>query len=430
MSDGRRRNPPAKWVLPDVVNPPESLCFTVRVPKNKFYIAAFRGALYNLTSARFWQDDPAHTALQVAAIWRDIFDEVAVGDCNGKQVPIGTFEEIDDMPGLFEPYCDSDGKCKFHFRCDVCGDWHDVATIDDLSSNASGAGNQPAPNGGTASYCRKLWANQTLLIPTPVSTGDTIQVTSFDGAGSDDGVGYFCGGGDVFFINCTGAGAGTNSGDPVPAVNHMTFIVNLAGTFYALEPYRTPFVVPGGVSNVQPVIQVNDSAIANNAGSYDICVEIKNNQTGTWTHTFDFTTSNGGFAVDTGTTGHWTPGAGWQTDFQFDGASFSARYLRITHAFASRTITDVNLLYDIANGLQVGSDNGLVVWNGTSSGTIIIQVTPDADGTNKVSDYNTPITSSRLTINLTCGTFIGNADPGGTATLKRLIISGNGADPF
>jgi hypothetical protein len=61
-----RKNPPAQWVLPDVVNPPDSICITVPVPNDRKHIGAFYGALFNLTSARFWQDDLAHTAREVA----------------------------------------------------------------------------------------------------------------------------------------------------------------------------------------------------------------------------------------------------------------------------------------------------------------------------------------------------------------------------
>jgi len=77
----KRRNPPAKWVLPDIVDPPR-ICFMVPVPNDRKHIAAFRGALLNLASARHWQDDIDHTALLVAAVWQEIYDEVNMTCCD------------------------------------------------------------------------------------------------------------------------------------------------------------------------------------------------------------------------------------------------------------------------------------------------------------------------------------------------------------
>lgn len=71
-----RRNPPAKWTLPTVVNPPTRKCFTVLVPNEDYHIAAFRGALLALGSAYNWQDDDLHTAKDVAAVWRSIVADV------------------------------------------------------------------------------------------------------------------------------------------------------------------------------------------------------------------------------------------------------------------------------------------------------------------------------------------------------------------
>lgn len=75
-----RRNPPAKWVLPEIVDPPERVCYTVAVPKERQHIAAFWGALLNLASAIHWADDDAHTAKDVALVWREIVDNVCADD--------------------------------------------------------------------------------------------------------------------------------------------------------------------------------------------------------------------------------------------------------------------------------------------------------------------------------------------------------------
>jgi len=74
-----RKNPPAKWVLPEVVDPDDRLCMKIPVPNDRFHIAAFRGALLNLAAAYKWQDDVDHTAKDVALVWRDIIDDLNWG---------------------------------------------------------------------------------------------------------------------------------------------------------------------------------------------------------------------------------------------------------------------------------------------------------------------------------------------------------------
>lgn len=71
-----RRNPPAKWTLPEVVNPLETMCVQIQVPKERFHIAAFRGALLNLASATQWADDPDHTAKDVANVWKAVINSM------------------------------------------------------------------------------------------------------------------------------------------------------------------------------------------------------------------------------------------------------------------------------------------------------------------------------------------------------------------
>lgn len=75
------KNPRAKWVLPLVVDPTERLCAVVPVPNDVYHIAAFRGAMLGLASAYKWGDDLAHTAKDVANVWRDIAENVVIGEC-------------------------------------------------------------------------------------------------------------------------------------------------------------------------------------------------------------------------------------------------------------------------------------------------------------------------------------------------------------
>lgn len=80
------RNPKAKWVLPDVVDPVEHKCFKINVPDEVHHIAAFKGALLDLCSATQWADDPYHKAKDVAAVWRDVY--VNMVECNASIIPV------------------------------------------------------------------------------------------------------------------------------------------------------------------------------------------------------------------------------------------------------------------------------------------------------------------------------------------------------
>jgi hypothetical protein len=78
----RKGFPRLLYELPDVVNPEDHICFQIQVPNDKKHIAAFRGALWTLASALYWQDDEAHTAKEVAAVWREIWDNLE--SCDGE----------------------------------------------------------------------------------------------------------------------------------------------------------------------------------------------------------------------------------------------------------------------------------------------------------------------------------------------------------
>lgn len=72
-----RRNPPAQYVLPSVVNPASRKCYTILVPDEPQHIAAFNGAILSLASAYNWADDPDHTAKDVALVWREVWEQMA-----------------------------------------------------------------------------------------------------------------------------------------------------------------------------------------------------------------------------------------------------------------------------------------------------------------------------------------------------------------
>lgn len=130
-----RKNPPARWTLPTVVSPADSVCFRVPVPNDVFHIAAFKGALWSLAKAYSWSNDDAHTAKDVAAVWLAIYDSLEV--CND----VITFRQEDDC--LLEISIDGGETWNVVFNARPCAD---IAIIEAIEGGIIGAGSEsPVP---------------------------------------------------------------------------------------------------------------------------------------------------------------------------------------------------------------------------------------------------------------------------------------------
>jgi hypothetical protein len=136
-----------------------------------------------------------------------------------------------------------------------------------------------------------LNANDAWVCPNPIATGDTITVDNAKGA-TNDGSGFgaigpwFCPDGKSYGLGtCSGDGS-TDSGDPLPTVNHMAIVAYDSANWF--DP-TTTYVVPAGITNGQLNIQMNDSSLGDNLGSLTFDVTVCIGDTGPWCHDFDFT---------------------------------------------------------------------------------------------------------------------------------------------
>jgi len=294
-----RRNPPAKWVLPTIVNPPKRRCFIIEVPDEIFHIAAFRGAILNLAAATQWGDDPAHTAKEVALVWRGVYDKIHA--CPPPARPILYLG--DDMLLRQNP----DNLCKLETSIDGvhwCDTGIDFSLC--LSGGQPGAGaEQPPAGGGEACYPAVLGCNNIWLLPTLVSTGDVIDVTGASGAGSwDGGLDWTCPDGHVFLGGiCLGVTSSTNAGNPMPALPTNQLIVSIGGTYY--DAMAGPLTVPSGFSNAVVTFLCNDIDRTDNAGTYSFQVCVTNNATPVTTYdvNIDYRDSPGGPVYGSGPAG-------------------------------------------------------------------------------------------------------------------------------
>lgn len=251
----------------------------VKICVNAEWIPYIAGALKQLLLQSTWRtNDPAVLALQQERVFNLFYQIGRAGACNGEPVP--TYEEFVDMVA-FRQDCD----CNTFVKC-CDGSEKELAYKSDLpgASNPGNGAPQPAPGGGQQTYCQRLNANGQMNLPTLVNTGDTIEVTSANGSWWDGGEQSFgfpiwrCPDGEQYVAGiCQGASTETITGtDPVVGAAHMSLIVYIGSNAYSLS--SGVFTVPSGVSNGIAVIQVNDTAIANNQGSADVCVKYTNNQ--------------------------------------------------------------------------------------------------------------------------------------------------------
>jgi len=264
---GNRRFPRAKWVLPDVIDPPERICFQIQVPKNRFHLAAFRGALLNLASAVNWQDDPDHTAKEVAKVWDKIYTQVtACVECD-----TNTGISLEDFMSQ-QIRISPDDSCIIQMWCiDHWEDWYDP--------RACIPGSIEQPTNGEAlepGECREwdvsLRGSEKWLIPVGLSAGDVIETTGATGAWNDGTLGWNCVTGQVFFAGTCGISEAAEAGDPMQTVNHMRLIINIDGAWY--DGVANTIAVPFGAADVMGYFQANDDSLEDNSGTVSFHVKV------------------------------------------------------------------------------------------------------------------------------------------------------------
>jgi len=403
----------ARYALPDVVNPNKRRCIQIQVPDNIFHLAAFYGQMWALARAYSWGNDEAHTALEVAKVWQDVFDGIRVCEpCN--QIGTGADEGVEQLIRQ-----NPDNPCELQTSIDGTH-W---CTFADLSLCTPGSGQpgsgspQPPPNGGSACYNAVLQGSGKWLLPTQVNTGDIITITDVSGAATDGTTQWFCPNGQNFFLGSCGGGTFTNSGDPLNTAPHMKLIAKINGVYY--EMYNATFTVPSGVSLNNVEFQLNDGTLSDNYGQIVFKACVQNNQAGTFTHTFDFTLNDGGFVQwGTGNPATWTPGTGWVTTSP---ATIPTTVIKRDLA-AAHTFTYMEMTF-IKNDPVAADPIFEFCTLNVASSTIFNDYTKAAGtGTLTVSGSGS-LSGAQISAHLG-GHF--NA----TYTITKMVVSGIGADPF
>lgn len=289
----RKRLAPARWTLPDIVDPPDSVCFEIQVPNDKFHIAAFLGAIYDLSKPYKWANDDAHTAILVGAVWQEIFLALRRNNCHIDGLGVGVDGDPDYMlrqsptnPCILESSVDGTTWCT----------WADLSLCLKANPGQPGPGG-PGPEPGSAEeHCLKLSGNGQVILPIPVSEGDVITVGDADGGWNDGTSSWFCPDGSSYIGGLCVPFSGHDGGDPSAVANHMSIVALIAGVWY---PTDSPIVVAAGLTDESVIFQANDGTLSDNYGDIQFCATVQNQSPETFTHHFDFRTGLHGWTIRT-----------------------------------------------------------------------------------------------------------------------------------
>jgi hypothetical protein len=158
-----------------------------------------------------------------------------------------------------------------------------------------------------------------------------------------------------------------------------------------------------------------------------------------WAYLFDFLTDDGGFApVINGfseNNGIHTGGVGWEDTYSA-GAGGGIRSVGIGRSFvAAGILTNAEFIYDLTNSgtWDGGSPNNQITLRVPDNNIVTKTASTDSTG----NDKSLPWTGSEsvdatrsIELVVYTGRKFGPADPGGSATIKQLSLSGTGTNPI
>lgn len=398
------RKPRAKWTLPSVVNPAGRRCITIDVPDDPYHIAAFRGALLSLASAYNWEDDQAHTAKSVAAVWKTVVDNSLEWGCGQLQIRACTLDcGIEWSTDGAHWNCISLENCIADITNGVIQDM--IADGRLPRSGIVQPAPQSAPTPGTCrTYHVALDANGRWLCPSPVTTGDVITLSNATGAWNDgSGFGaigpWVCPDGGTYGLGQCGGGQTFVAGDPMPTVHHMTPIAHIGTTYLNLA---TALTIPAGFTDAKLEIQANDAALADNLGSIEFDLEVCS---GVWTHTFVGATLHAWLLLN---------GQGqWVTDHW-------ARLSNALYVYKNLPVLSAGRYLDLTSITNPGNGNGYYNWR-LFAGANVTGAT-----------LKNGIISMVFPAAYTGGgsALFSNAGSDPNTTLSSVTIRGTGIDPF
>lgn len=335
-----RRNPPAKWVLPDVIDPPDSICYKIPVPNNRYHRAAFWGALLDLASAYKWADDLSHTAKAVALVWRNIVDNLITIECGDIVALHGGILQEEFMPIRVDCDCNVWITC-----CD--GTEVQLATVPMLQqSGQPGAGGPTPPTyGHCLNTTGAINGNGQWYAPFVVNSGDVITLSNVKGATYNPTAAIWqCPDGSLFFAGACVASSVTNGGNPLPGSLSGRLIAKIGATYY--DVIGGPFTVPGGIVDQPFVLLFNYDSPATSTGTVNFGIEFCNNAAPVtaWVSTLNFKISPYSAFINP-VSATWVAGAGYE-GISDPSCAFFCYFDMTLDAF---NIDGMDIIYDVAS---------------------------------------------------------------------------------
>jgi len=193
----------------------------------------------------------------------------------------------------------------------------DIVTTGILDSLANGIIAAPGvtPTGETTpepgeckTYHVQMSAADAWLLPIPLSTGDTVEITNLKGAWTDGDLvptgyyGWACPDGDTYYLGVCVAPWQVLESDPFQDAYHLELVLQF-GDSHAL-PVRGLVTIPGDIDNLDAIFVPNYSRDPLGFGTIDFDVTICKSSVITWCKTWDFSASNGGFGDVNGQTSY------------------------------------------------------------------------------------------------------------------------------
>jgi hypothetical protein len=199
-----------------------------------------------------------------------------------------------------------------------CGVWTDIpgqpdAGFGPINGQPGQGAPQPIP-GECREFSGTLRADGSYLVPVPLNTGDTVEISNVDGATNDNTITWWLQDGQIYFAGEAQGPVVFVPGDPVSGAPHASIIGSFDGgsTFFGVG--TALFTVPGGIVNQQLTLWVNFPMDLPRFGQYTFLVSVCNNATPSFEHTFTLDTSTGAWLPDNdggGDRALWQPGHGY-----------------------------------------------------------------------------------------------------------------------
>jgi hypothetical protein len=475
------------YLVPDPPSPYDLICFKVYVPKHTLYIGAFWQAYQFFTSWIAWTKDPLHKGKVAAALWRTAYDKARAEYLLNNGVCEMNVTGIRQNPNnKCELQIEFDGNNQWVTVADMsdcmsCGgagalqfDGVNVNVYNDCTKEFEPSAEPYNPRFskiydsvypvGAQNRCNgaaniaawlKYVSDQSLSI---MSTAGVV------GAGASFIIGALASSAGAMLlleglIGGLAAELSENADllDDAAALDiheEMQDIIyqymegdgtlrepnftELITTLFARRDEETVDTAPrvrwGHETNILSILGPSVISRQNKyAGITDADCSGAN-----WTHVFDFTTGKQGWIPVIDESAEWVSGQGWKSTLVVDEFGDDYRVMQIKTSLPSRTITAFKIYYNATLGtddLQDSLDRTQTGWYNVSSGSMSLVTEEDTEAGEHVFLWSGAETSvTQLAASSVVG-FDGAGtppvvDPGGTVTVRKIVLSGTGNDPF